>query len=463
VTQPQKFDAIIIGDGQAGGPLSTALVKAGRKTAVIEREYAGGTCINTGCTPTKTMIASARVAYLADRAPDYGVHTGHVSTDLGAVRQRKRDIVESFRESSKSAVEEGGAEFLRGEGHFTGTRTVDVSLKTGETLHLSAGAIFLDTGTRPHIPKLPGLDSAPYLTSTTIMELDQIPEHLIIMGGGYIGLEFGQMFRRFGSRVTIVEQAPRLVMQEDEDVSGAVADVLREDGIEVLTETTVQSVERRGEGSLRLTVKSQDGERALTGSHLLVAVGRIPNTEHLRLDAAGVNKTDKGFIAVNNRLETNVPGIYAMGEVAGSPPFTHISYDDFRIVRDNLLQGGSRTTTDRLVPYTMFIDPQLGRVGMSETQAREKGRDIKVAAMPMSQVARAIEVDETRGMVKVVVDSGTSQILGAAVLGLEGGEIMAMLEIAMMGKLPYQALQSGIFAHPTLAELLNSVFGSLDS
>lgn len=457
----QEYDAVVIGSGQAGGPLSTALVAHGRRTALVEREHVGGTCINEGCTPTKTMVASARVAYLAGRAAEYGVRTGPLSVEMKVVRQRKRDIVELFRNGSQRAIEEGGVDLIFGEASFTGAKTVEVRASTGEVLPLSAHEIFINTGARPSDPPLEGLDGVPSLNSTTIMELDEVPEHLLVLGGGYVGVEFGQMFRRFGSQVTIVQQAPQLLGREDADIAALIADILREDGVDVLLDSTAAKVQQAGDGTIRMTVETPHGARALSGSHLLVAAGRAPNTEALHLEAAGVERDQRGFVKVNERLETTAPDIYAMGDVAGSPAFTHISYDDFRILRTNLLEGGNRTTKGRLVPYTVFIDPELGRVGLGEDEARAQGRKVRVATLPMFHVARAKEVSEQRGMVKAVVDGDSDEILGCAVLGIEGGEVMAMVEIAMMGKLPYTALQNGIFAHPTLAELLNNLFGSL--
>ncbi|TMD44590.1 MAG: mercuric reductase [Chloroflexi bacterium] len=441
-----QYDAIVIGSGQAGGPLSTALARAGWKVAIIEREHVGGTCINEGCTPTKTMVASARVAYLASRAADYGVHTGPISVDMTVVRKRKRDIVESFRSGSQRRIEStSGVDLLMGESYFVEPKVVEVRLSTGEIRRLSAGTIFINAGARPSKPSIEGLEQVQTLNSTTIMELDTVPEHLLVLGGGYVGLEFGQMFRRFGSQVT-----------------DAVADILREDGISLLLETTPVRASQDKDGAIRLTVRTPEGERALTGSHLLVAAGRTPNSDWLNLAAAGVQTDKGGFIHVNERLETNVPGIYALGDIKGGPAFTHISYDDFRIIRTNLLEHGNATIHDRLVPYTVFIDPQLGRVGLSETDAQKSGRTIKVAKMPMNDVARALEVDESRGFMKAIVDADTGHILGCAILGIEGGEIMAMLEIAIMGKLSYTVLREAIFAHPTLAESLNNLFSSLD-
>lgn len=456
----QHYDAIVIGAGQAGGPLSTALARAGRKTALIEREHVGGTCINEGCTPTKTMIASARVAYLARRAADYGVHTGPISIDLSKVRQRKRDIVQSFRGGSQKRIEETeGVDLLDGEASFSGEKQIEVRLSSGETRTLNADLIFINTGARPSQPPIAGLEQVPTLNSTTIMELEQVPQHLLILGGGYIGLEFGQMFRRFGSEVTIVQRGGQLLAREDADVAEAVADVLREDGIQVLLHTTTLSA-AHADGTITLTVRGPDGERTLTGSHLLVAAGRTPNTDRLNLQATGVETDTHGFVKANQRLETNVAGIYALGDVKGGPAFTHISYDDFRVVRANLIENGSATTAERLVPYTVFIDPQMARVGLSESEAREQGRKLRVAKMPMSYVARALEVDESRGFMKAIVDAESEQILGFTILGIDGGEVMAQVQLAMMGKLPYTVLRDAIFAHPTLAESLNNLFSS---
>lgn len=458
-----KYDAIVIGAGQGGGPLSTTLARAGSKTALIERKHVGGTCVNEGCTPTKTMVASARVAYLVRRAADYGVQAGAVSVDMTKVRQRKRDIVEMFRSGSQSSIENvEGVDLLMGEAMFTGSKTLRVRLNDGGTRDLSAEKIFINTGTRPATPKIKGLDRVPFLDSTSIMELDEVPEHLVVLGGGYVGLEFGQMFRRFGSEVTIVQRGAQLLSREDPDVAEEVANILRDDGITVLLNTEAQEAKTQNE-SVALTVQGPDGEQTLTGSHLLVAAGRVPNTDTLKPQATGVETDKRGFVRVNDRLETNVEGIYAIGDVKGGPAFTHISYDDFRILRTNLVHNGDASTKDRLVPYTVFIDPQLGRVGLSEQQARDAGRAIKVAKTPMSHVARALEVDETRGLMKAVVDAETNQILGCAILGIEGGEIMSAIQMAMMGGVPYTRIRDGVFAHPTLAESLNNLFGTIDA
>lgn len=462
-TDAERYDGIIIGTGQAGKPLSLALAGAGWKTAIIEREHVGGTCINVGCTPTKTMVASARVAYLARRGADYGVRSNSVQVEMAKVRQRKQAIVESFRNGGQRRLENTkGIDLIFGEASFIGPKTVAIRMKNGKTRQLTADKIFINTGGRPARPSVAGLDSCSTLDSSSIMELDAVPAHLLVLGGGYIGLEFGQMFRRFGSAVTVVQRSKQLLGREDPDVAEEVAKILREDGVEVLLETQTLHAEQ-SDGTIRLTVGMQSGERTLSGSHLLVATGRVPNTDALTLNAAGV-KTDKnGFVQVNERLETNVPGIYALGDVKGGPAFTHISYDDFRIIRTNLLEGGNVTTNGRLVPYTVYIDPQLGRVGMSETEARATGRPIRVAKMPMTWVARALEMDESRGFMKAVVDAETNQILGYTALGVEGGELMSMVSIAMMGNVPYTLLRDGIFAHPTLAEALNNLFAAIEA
>ncbi len=464
MVQNRKYDALVIGAGQGGGPLASALAEAGWKTALIEQEHVGGTCINEGCTPTKTMVASARVAYLARRAADYGVHTGPVRVDMREVRQRKRAIVESFRSGSLEQITQTkGLDLLMGRAHFSGPKTLEVTLNSGETQQVSAEHIFINTGARPAQLELNGVEHISVLNSTSVMELESVPEHLLILGGGYVGLEFGQMFRRFGSAVSIIQHGKQLLAREDSDVAEAVAGILREDGIEVLLDATPTQVEYPKDGHIQLKVRTTSGEHTLHGTHLLAAAGRTPNTDGLNLAAAGLQPDKHGFIPVNERLETSIAGIYALGDIKGGPAFTHISYDDFRILRANLLHNGHATTHARQVPYTVYIDPQLGRVGLSETEARAQGRKIHVAKMPMSSVARALETDESRGFMKVVIDAESEQILGCAILGIEGGEIMSALQLAMLGNLPYTTLRDATFAHPTLAEALNNLFSTLDS
>ena len=459
----EHYDAIVIGTGQAGGPLSTALAKAGSKTAVIEQAHVGGSCINVGCTPTKTMAASARVAYLARRSADYGVHVGPVTVNMVEVRQRKQKLVDEWSNGSKEGIEgTEGVDLIFGEASFSGPHSVEVRAQDGQVRHFAAERIFINTGLRPARPPIPGLDGVPALDSTSIMELESVPERLVVLGGGYVGLEFGQMFRRFGSEVTIVEMAKQLAEREDPDVAEEIAKILREDGIEVLLETKAQRVQAGPNGSISVTVTSSEGERTLACSHLLVATGRVPNSDRLNLRGAGIEADERGFIRVNEKLETNVPGVFALGDVHGGPAFTHISYDDWRIMRTNLIEGGNATTTGRLVPYAIFIDPQLGRIGLSETEARQQGRKFRVAKMPMAWVARALETDEARGLIKAVVDAETGLVLGAAVLGIDGGELMAVLQLAMMGGVPYSAMQNAVFAHPTLAEALNNLFSSME-
>jgi pyruvate/2-oxoglutarate dehydrogenase complex dihydrolipoamide dehydrogenase (E3) component len=463
VSSPDRFQAIVIGSGQGGNPLCMALADAGLRTALIERKHVGGTCVNVGCTPTKTMVASGRAAYIARRGADYGVRTGTISMDMERVRQRKRDIVDMFRTRREDRLKKfPNLELIRGEASFTGPKTVLVRLKDGGERVLTAETIVIDAGTRVSVPALDGLKDVPFLDSTSIMESDALPEHLLVLGGGYVGLEFGQMFRRFGSRVSIIQSGAQLLRGEDPDVAAEVTAIMRQDGIEVLLGAKGTRVVKNGTG-IQLSVLTGNESRDLQGSHLLVATGRTPNTDSLNLSAAGVATDSKGFVTVNGKLQTNVAGIYALGDINGGPAFTHISYDDFRILRTNLIEKGSASTEGRLVPYTVYIDPQLGRVGLSETEARGQKKNIRVARMPMTNVARALEVDESRGFMKAIVDAESGQILGAVVLGLEGGEIMSMLELAMMGKLPYTALRDGIFAHPTLAECLNNLFTNFDS
>jgi pyruvate/2-oxoglutarate dehydrogenase complex dihydrolipoamide dehydrogenase (E3) component len=465
-----RYDIVVIGAGQGGGPLAGAFARAGKRVALVERAHVGGTCINEGCSPTKTMVASARVAHLSRRAVEYGVHHGPTSVDLARVRERKSAIVASFRQGSERALERAGAELIRGQARFVGERMIEVSDPNG-TRTLAADIIVINTGLRPSIPPVPGLDDVPYLTSTSIMELEAIPTHLIVLGGGYVGLEFAQMFRRFGSNVTVLQRGEQLLRREDRDVADEVAAILGRENVNIVLDADVLAasatqnevrVDHRRRPAASAASSNAPPPSVVSGSHLLIAAGREPNTDDLELAAAGVETDERGYVRVSERLETTAAGVYAIGDVKGGPAFTHISYDDFRVLRTNLLGNGGATTAGRLLPYTVFIDPQLGRVGMSEKEARAAGKSVRIAKLPMSAVARAFEVDETQGFIKAVVDAESDEILGASVLGLEGGELAALFQIAMMGGLHYSALRDGVFSHPTLAEALNNLFTAMD-
>lgn len=459
----ESFDVIVIGAGQGGGPLASAFAAGGRNTALIEKEHAGGTCVNEGCTPTKTMIASGRVAHLARRGADYGVNVGDVSIDMEVIRKRKRDIVDMFREGSKSSITgTEGLDYIEGLARFVGEKTIEVELNAGGTRLLQAETIVLNVGERPRPLGIDVPEQATILDSTTIMELGEVPEHLLIVGGGVIGLEFGQLFRRLGANVTIVHRGERMISREDTDVTSAVEEILREDGIALELNASPTSITMDGDRMI-VHVEGDNGEaKQIRVSHVLAAAGRIPNTDTLNVDATGLELDDRGYVETDDRLETNVSGMYAIGDIRPGPKFTHISYDDYRILDANLIEDGQRSVRDRPIPYTVFIDPQLGRVGLSEQQAKQQGIPYKIAKAEMSNVARALETDETRGLMKALVHEENDQIIGAAILGIEGGELMSMIEIAMMGNLPYTALRDGVFAHPNLSEALNSLFGSLE-
>jgi pyruvate/2-oxoglutarate dehydrogenase complex dihydrolipoamide dehydrogenase (E3) component len=453
----ENFDAIIIGSGQGGNPLAEVLVAAGKKTAMIERKEAGGTCINTGCTPTKTMVASARVAYLARRGSDYGVDAGPVAVDMNRVRERKRNIVLNQRHHREERLAKAQVELIRGEASFTAPGKLRVALRNGGERRLTAPQIFINTGTQSALPPIQGLETVPHLDNESIMEVGLVPEHLLIIGGGYIGIEFSQMFRRFGSKVTVIQAGAQLLREEDPDVAAEVTKILREDGVEILLNARTKKAELIN-GVITLTVTVEGKEQTVEGTDLLVATGRIPNTGALNPAAAGIETDERGFIRANERLETTAPGVWVIGDVKGGPQFTHISYDDYRILKANLFDGGNRTLKDRMVPYTVFMDPQLGRVGMTETEAKKSGKKIRVARMPMTYVARTLEMDESRGLMKAIVDAETEEILGVTVLGIEGGEVMSVFQMAMMGHLKWSVLQSAVFAHPTLSESINNLF-----
>ena len=458
------YDAVIIGAGQAGVPLATDLAAAGWRVAVVERAHVGGTCVNEGCTPSKTLLASARMAYLARRARDYGVNTGSVSVDMPKVHRRMQDLVDSWREGSRRMLEKTeNLDLFLGEASFLDSHTLSLQRAPGSREatalpeRLAAEHIFINTGCRPAIPPVEGIDSAPYLDSTTIMALTDVPGHLLILGGGYVALEFAQMFRRFGSEITIVERRSVLMSREDTDVSEALAAILREDGVTLHLDAEAHSVGSVS-GRVELGVRTSAGELTLTGTHLLVAAGRTPNTDTLNLQAAGLEPDDRGYIPVNDRLETAVEGIYALGDVNGGPAFTHVSYDDYRVIRDDLLGDGYGSTKDRLLCYAVYTDPELGRVGLTEREAREQGFDVKVVTLSMGDVPRAIETGETRGFMKAIVNTKDDHILGCAALGVHGAELVSMVELAMMGGLTATQMRDAIFIHPALAESINALF-----
>ncbi|MDR3567120.1 MAG: mercuric reductase [Syntrophobacteraceae bacterium] len=442
-----KYDAIVIGSGQAGNPLSQQLADLGWTVALIEKSHLGGACINTGCTPTKTMVHRAQVAHYVRQAERWGVRSGPVGVDLERIVLQKDKIVGSFRSGQQRQVDRRPSlRLFRGEARFVSPHQIQV----GEHL-LESEKIFIDTGSRPFIPDIPGLATVDYLTNESIMELTRLPVHLIILGGGYIGLEFGQMFRRFGSRVTVIDSSKQILAREDPEVAVELQKALAAEGVDFLLDTRTTAVEKNN-GSIILAVEASRGQSTVTGSNLLVAVGRQPNSDDLGIEKAGIETDRKGFIKVNGRLETNVAGIWALGDVKGGPAFTHISYNDFQIVYGNLVEGRALSIDNRSVPYCVFTDPQLGRVGMTESEARAKGYSLKVGHIAMAGVARALERDETAGLMKIVVDGANDHILGASILSTEAGELVQILGTLMLANQPYTLLKGAVYIHPTLAE-----------
>lgn len=459
----KHYDAIVIGAGQAGTPLCRKLASSGFKTALIEKRWVGGTCVNDGCSPTKAMVASAKAMWSARHNETLGVSAGDISIDFKKVMKRKDDIVHTMRgNSEKRILETKNLDLIYGTARFSGPKEVTVTLSDGSEQALSADQFFINTGLQPVIPRIEGIENVPYLTSTTILELDTIPEHLLILGSGYIALEFGQMFRRFGSKITIIEPSIRIMKREDEDIAAEVTKILAEEGIEILTESKAVKVESTG-SQITAWIESGKGKRQITCTHMLVAAGRRPQLAHLSPQSAGITLDEKGYIQVNDYLETSVKGIYALGDVKGGPAFTHISYDDYRIIVNNVIEKKkAESIRDRLVPYCMFIDPQLGRIGITEQEAKKQGLDVKVAVLKNDSVARSIETGDECGMMKAVIDAKTGKILGAAVLAEQGGEIVTILQMAMMGGITYARLMNGVFAHPTYAESLNNLFMTLE-
>ncbi|RDV17033.1 mercuric reductase [Pontibacter diazotrophicus] len=460
--EQQHYDTIIIGTGQGGIPLAKVLAEAGQKVAIIEKDDVGGSCVNYGCTPTKTLLASAQTAHMARRAAEYGVHVPEVQVNMQEVKQRRDKMVLQSRKNNEVGLEDSKAVLLRGTASFLDKKKIEVKSDGSATQALTADRIIINTGAAPSVPAIEGIDSIEHLNHKTIQDLTVAPEHLLILGGGYIGLEFGQMFRRFGSKVTIVQHGAQLLSREDEDVATELKKILEEEGINILLDTEPQQITKEG-NSIKLKVKSKGSQQQeITASHLLLATGVKANTADLDLEKAGIETDKKGNIKTDKHLHTSAENVYAIGDVKGGPQFTHISYDDYRILRDSLLHGKHRSTDDRPIPYCVFTDPQLGRVGLSEKQAKEQEIKYKIAKLEMSKVARGEETGHTKGFMKVLVNEENEQILGAAILAAEGGEIMTALQIAMMGKLSYKQLKEGVFAHPTYLEALNNLFMKMD-
>ncbi|MCG8607946.1 FAD-containing oxidoreductase [bacterium] len=453
----KKFDAIIIGTGQAGPSLSARLASEGMQVAVIERHLFGGTCVNTGCIPTKTMVASARAAYMARRAAEYGVMIdGPIKVDMKKVKDRKDDVAgRSNHEVPGWMQKMENLTVFTGHARFESANTVRVD----DDL-LEAEKIFINVGGRAYVPDMPGLDTVDYMTNSTMMEVDFLPEHLIIVGGSYIGLEFGQMFRRFGSGVTVVEMGPRLISRDDEDVSEAVRKILENEGVQFRLNAECIAVEKRGDG-VAISVDCTDDDTEVIGSHLLLAVGRVPNTDDLGLENTGIEVDERGYIAVDDRLRTNVPGVWALGDCNGKGAFTHTSYNDYEIVAANLLDDDPRRVSDRILCYGLYIDPPLGRAGMTEAEVRESGRKALIGKRPMTKVGRAREKGETQGFMKVLIDAESQHILGAAILGVGGDEVIHSILDIMYAKAPYTVIQRAVHIHPTVSELVPTMLGEL--
>ena len=457
----ERVDALIVGGGNGGMYLAWHLAQAGRRVAVVERRWIGGSCPNINCLPSKNEIWSAKVAHLLNHTEMFGASVGFVSVDMAKVRQRKREMVDSMIAGTLKQYESSGAELIMGSGHFVAPRTVEVRLNDGGTRVLVGDQVFLNLGTHAAIPDVPGLDSAGPLTNIEALELDYVPPHLIVLGGGYVGLELAQAYRRFGSRVTIVQHGPHVAAQEDQDVADAVRRMLTEEGIDVLEAAETVGVRGRSGDDVSVVVRTPHAEQTVEGTHILVATGRIPNTAGIGLNVAGVKLDGRGYLDVNERLETSAPNVWGIGECcSGQPQFTHVSFDDFRIIRDNLA-GGNRTTGDRLVPHCMFTDPQLAHVGLTENEARRRGVDVRIARLPMSAVLRTQTTGETKGFMKALVAAHDDRILGFTMIGAEAGEVMAAVQTAMIAGLPYTGLRDAVLAHPTMAEGLGALFSNV--
>jgi pyruvate/2-oxoglutarate dehydrogenase complex dihydrolipoamide dehydrogenase (E3) component len=460
MSEPERFEFLILGSGQGGKLLAWHSARAGRRTAVVERRWIGGSCPNIACLPSKNEIWSARVAHLVRNAAQFGLDTGPVKVDMAKVRQRKRDMVDGSVAAHLENYRTSGTELIMGTGRFVAPKTLEVRLNDGGMRVLTGDQVFLDVGTHAAIPDVPGLAAAEPLTHIEALELDHLPSHLIVLGGGYVGLELAQAYRRFGSAVTVVEQGPRLMAREDSDVVEEMQRILAEEGIHFLVSAQPLGVRGRSGQEVSLAVRVGSGEQKIEGSHILVAAGRVPNTAAIGLADAGIELDDRGYIRVNDRLETTASGVWALGECAGSPQFTHVSVDDFTIIRDNL-DGGNRSTRDRLVPYCMFTDPELARVGLSEGEAQRLGIGVRVAKLPMNNVLRTQTTGEGKGFMKALVSASDDRILGFTMIGAEADGLLAAMQMAVLAKLPYPAVRDAIFAHPTMAEGLGSLFSSL--
>lgn len=455
----KKFDAVIIGAGQAGNPLVKRLSEEGKKVALVESEWVGGSCVNYGCTPTKTLVGIAKKVSQVRRAEKYGITVRNELPDYALVHQQKEKVVRNSREGLKdSLTEDPNITLFHGKGRFSGYKEIHIQSPDGRSHSITGNWIFINTGVQPQIPDIAGLSIVKYYTSKTILDLKSLPKHLLIIGGGYIALEFSQIFRRMGSRVTVIEKETRLLPKEDEDVEQMVTEILEKEGIQIITGGTTERVTSVEDESVEAEVLSKGKSFKITGTHLLVAVGTVPNTRELDLPKTGIQVDKNGFIPVNNHLETTEAGIYALGDVKGGPAFTHVSYNDYIVVTDHLFGDKAASIQDRLIPYCLFIDPELGRIGITEKEAREQNLDFSVAKLNTSSIARAIETEETTGFIKAVVDNTTKRVLGVSAICAIGGEFMSFLQLAMLGRLTYEQLRDTMFSHPTYAEAMNTLF-----
>jgi pyruvate/2-oxoglutarate dehydrogenase complex dihydrolipoamide dehydrogenase (E3) component len=460
MSDAEHYEILVIGSGEAGKHLTWNMAQAGHRTAVVERKYIGGSCPNIACLPSKNVIRSAKANWFARHGAEYGIQSGPVSTDMRGVFERKRKMVEGEVQFHLDRFKATGAELIRGEARFVASKTVEVNLNDGGRRTITGDRVFLDLGSRAVLPDMPGLADAKPMTHVQALDLERLPEHVIVLGGGYVGLELAQALRRFGAAVTVIEHGRQVAAAEDADVSQAILDNFADEGITVLLDTRVRKVEGISGQKIRIGIENNQGQQTIDGTDLVVATGRTPNTQGIGLEAAGVELDARGYIKVNERLETTAPGVWAMGDCAGSPQFTHVAFDDFRVVRDNL-NGGSRITRDRLIPFCMFTDPELARVGLNETEAKKRSIAYRLAKIPMAAVLRAVAIGETRGFVKMLIDTESDRILGFTAFGAEASEMLAAVQTAMLGGLPYTLLRDAIFSHPTAAEGLGPLLASV--